>query len=112
MSRTAFEYIKDVLNSCDSIREFTRGMSLGEFIGDDMIRSAVEYKVVIISIALNKALQQDTDLTVAMKNTGRFIQFGNGVLKMTTLTAPEIIWNYIKDDLPTLERETEQLLNK
>ena len=86
-------------------------MSLREFSGNDMIRSAVEYKVVIISITLNKALQQDTDLTVTMKNTGRFILFGNRVLKMTRLTAPEIIWNYIKDDLPTLEKETEKLLN-
>ena len=52
--RSVLIYLKDILDAMDKIQEFTAGMSLEEFSGDERTISAVRDKFTILGESVKK----------------------------------------------------------
>ncbi len=111
MTRTSLQYITDVKEYCDFILSSLAGKSYEDFTLNEILIPAMERVITIISIALNNALERDTDLTVGMKNTGRAILYGNHLLKTTYSEDPNVLWDFIHKEIPIIKSEVAKILH-
>ena len=107
--RVLLDYLNDILESIADIREFTAGMTKEDFSKDKKTINAVVRSLEVIGEAANKLPNHIRDRhpeiswqeTVGMRN--RLIHEYFGVdLKM--------VWKTVKDDLPMLKEQINNLL--
>jgi len=112
MTESLLKLMTDVRECCSNIRTIIRGKTLEDIKNDITIRSAVLYQFVIIGEALNKAWKIDSDLESQITDLQEIVDFRNHITHGYSLIDEEIVWAIIIDDLPKLEKEVEQLINK
>ncbi len=102
-------YLRDILDAIDAIERFVEGMNLEEFERDDKTSSAVMRKFEIIGEAAkhipNEVRRKYPD--IPWKEMAGFrdklIHFYFGI-------EYDIVWNTIKEVLPSLKRKIEEVL--
>jgi len=57
MQRDAKAYLWDIANAADSIRAFSAGKNLDDYLNDELLRAAVERKFGIIGEALSQLMR-------------------------------------------------------
>ena len=57
MRRDAKAYLWDIANAADSIRAFSAGKNLDDYLNDELLRAAVERKFGIIGEALSQLMR-------------------------------------------------------
>ena len=110
MTRDCRDYLQDVLTSIDEAFEFTKNMSLSEFLQDKKTSKAVvrcleELGEAVKQVPQNvRALQPDVPWKRMAGIRDKLIHQYFGV----DLT---IVWTFVKEDLPPLRPQIERLLN-
>jgi uncharacterized protein with HEPN domain len=109
MKRELKDYILDILNAINSIETFTQGCNFDSFCEDNKTKFAVMYAIQIIGEASNK-------IPIDLQNKYPQIPWKN-VRGMRNLIVHEyfgvnllVIWNTIKNDLPSLKPVIEDML--
>lgn len=108
MKRKSSLYIKDIIDAITKIEEFVENMNFEDFINDDKTSSAVIRKIEIIGEATKQLPQEVRDRfkkipwSAMAKTRDKIIHFYHGV-------DYEIVWNIIKEDLPSLKSELTEI---
>jgi uncharacterized protein with HEPN domain len=108
--RQALDYLNDILESIEDIKEFTSGMSYDDFIKDKKTAKAVVRSLEIIGEAAKKIpeplKEANTDVPwheiVGMRNKISHEYFGIDL---------EIVWQSTQEDLHPLESAVRRILN-
>jgi uncharacterized protein with HEPN domain len=109
MKRELKDYILDILNTINSVEKFTQECDFDSFSKDEKTKFAVMYAIQIIGEASNKILinlqnkypQIPWQDVRGMRNLIVHEYFGVNLL---------VIWNTIKNDLPSLKPVIEDML--
>ena len=107
----ARKYLFDIQEACDLLTRFTEGKSLDDYVGDPLLRSAVERQFEIIGEALNKMLKCEPALSSSISDHQRIIAFRNRLVHGYADIAHDVVWGVLETNLPQLGREIRQLLS-
>jgi uncharacterized protein with HEPN domain len=69
------KYLHDAQQACDHLRQFTSGKRLDDYVGDAMLRAAVERQFEIIGEALAQLARGDPDTAPGSMSTGASWRF-------------------------------------
>lgn len=100
----------DILQAGKDISKFTLGMEFHEFQTNGMVQAAVERKFEIIGEALSRIGHSNPDVLAEITHYERIIGFRNIIAHGYDVVDVEIVWEAIKDYLPTLLGEVKKLL--
>ena len=104
-------YLFDIKQACDEITEFTRDMSLQNYSSNALVRAAVERKFLVIGEAMTRIKRERPEMLVKITDHEKIIGFRNVLVHGYDMIDDVTVWSAIKDSLPTLRQEAEELLN-
>ncbi len=106
------KYLFDIQQACRLLSEFTAGKTLADYQADALLRSAVERQFEIAGEALNRALNLEPELASAISDTKRIVAFRNVLIHGYAGVSDEVVGGILLTNLPTLQREAEDLLGR
>lgn len=105
------KYLHDIFESIESIENYLGDKrDFNIYLGDKMLRRAVEREFEIIGEALNRIDKIDSSLEISSKK--QIISMRNRVIHGYDEIDNEIVWGTINRHLPILKKEVGVLLNK
>jgi uncharacterized protein with HEPN domain len=112
MQRDAQAFLWDIAQAAVSIHAFTADKSLGDYLQDELLRSAVERKFGIIGEALSQLLQHFPDYRARITLVADVIAFRNQIVHGYATIRDDMVWEILQVYLPRLEREVNHLLQE
>jgi uncharacterized protein with HEPN domain len=104
-------YLTDILEAAMSIAAFCKGVRFNQFEGNDMLRSAVLQKLIVIGEAAthlpDKFCMQNPKIPWM-----DMINFRNFAVHEYFSVNWRIVWDTAIDDIPPIEKQIEKLLEK
>lgn len=100
----------DAWQACRAIEEFTAGTDFTGYMGNAMMRSAVERQLEIIGEALNLARQTDETLEDALPEVRQIISMRNRIIHGYDSVDHMLVWDVVQAKLMPLRQKLEQLL--
>jgi uncharacterized protein with HEPN domain len=101
----------DILQAAREIKKYTDGLTFDDFQGNGMVQAAVERKFQIIGEALNRIGRSDPGVLQHISDYQRIIGFRNIIVHGYDVVDIEILWEAVRDYLPTLISEVEKLMD-
>lgn len=111
MKRNYKLFVKDILDAIDKIEEFIGNMEYGEFIQDDKTSTAVVKKIEIIGEAI-KNIPRDVRVKHNAIPWKDIVGMRNKITHNYFKIDYEIVWNVVKEKLPALKIQVEQVLKE
>ena len=108
----AQQYLSGVADACDRLREFTTGATLADYLGNAMMRSAVERQFEIIGKALNLMLRGEPTLAAHITNWKAIIGFRNRLAHGYATVDNNVVWGVLEENLDRLSTEVAHLLQE
>lgn len=112
MQREAKAYLWDVASASESIGAFTEGKSLEDYLGDEMLRAAVERKFGIAGEALAQLLRHFPEYRERLPMVGDVIAFRNQIVHGYATVNDDMVWEIVHVYLPRLQEEVTKLLEE
>ena len=106
------KYLYDIRQAGLLLQQFVAGKALEDYIGDALLRSAVERQFGIIGEALSKAIQIDPGLSEHIINTRRIIGFRNRLIHGYTSIDNEVVWGIVESNIDALVQQVSSLLDQ
>ena len=104
MNLKAKKYLYDIKVSIETIYNFTNNIhNLAEYQSNKLIRRGVEREIEIIGEAINQLLKMNT--TIQITNARKIINTRNWVIHGYDNVDDIIIWDIVKNHIPTLLKE-------
>ena len=103
-------YLFDIKQACEAIKEFTKNMSVGEYSGNTMVKAAVERKFLVIGEAMIRLRREHSETLNRITDQEKIIGFRNVLVHGYDIIDDATVWSAIRDSIPTLQREVEDLL--
>jgi len=103
-------YFFDIKQACDEIKEFTLEMSSEEYSGNSMVKAAVERKFLVIGEAMIRLKREHPEILKKITDHEKIIGFRNVLVHGYDIIDEATVWSAIKDSMPTLRKEIEDLL--
>ncbi len=110
MQHDSRAYLHDVISAVENIQTFVSGWSYEDYVGDLLIRSAIERQFEIIGEALNRISRYDPSLATQISNLRDIIDFRNVIAHGYGVVDNEIVWDIIKNHLPDLIEKCRNIL--
>ena len=109
MKRDDTVYLLHILDAIGLVEEYTRGMSENEFLGNSMAHDAVVRQIEIIGEAARNVSDE-----FQRKHPGlpwmKKISIRNKITHEYFNVNYAIVWDTVKDDLPSLKRSVKKLI--
>ena len=99
-----------MLDAADSIRRFANGRQLQDLATDDLLRSGIYWKFVVIGEALAQIKRLDEPTLNQISESWRIIGFRNQIIHGYSVIRDAVTWQIIQDKLPILQTEVAELL--
>ena len=112
MQRDAKAYLWDIATAAESIRAFTQDKTLADYLGDEMLRAAVERKFGVIGEALSKLLHFFPQYRMSISLPEQIIAFRNQIVHGYATVRDDIVWEIVSAYLPRLMAEVQELLDR
>jgi uncharacterized protein with HEPN domain len=112
MQREAKAYLWDIANAAASIRVFTAGKDLNDYLKDEMLRAAVERKFGIVGEALTQLLRSFPQYRDRITLVGDIVAFRNQIVHGYATVRDDIVWEIVQVYLPRLHKEVAELLEE
>ena len=106
----ARKLLVDMAQAADSIRQFVQGHELPELATNDLLRSGIYWKFVVIGEALTQLKRIDEPSYNAISESWRIVGFRNQIIHGYSVIKDTVTWQIIQDKLPVLQRELAALL--
>lgn len=103
-------YLFDIKQACDEIKEFTRGMSLEEYSSNSMVKAAVERKFLVIGEAMIRLKREHPEILDKITDHEKITGFRNVLVHGYDIIDDATVWSAIKDSMPILRHEVEDIL--
>ncbi len=110
ISRQIARYLWDAKTAIDDIVQFTTGKDLNDYLGDRMLRAAVEREFQIIGEALVGLRRLDPTVAATIPDLPRIIAFRNIVVHAYSAVDDGLVWQIVERNLPSLRSHIERLL--
>ena len=111
MKHNAKAYLHDIQEAGKRIGEFTKGMSVEDYCGSELIKAAVERKFAIIGEALVRLREDYPELLDRIPDAEKIIGFRNVLVHGYDIIEDATVWSAIENNLPALLGEVRILLN-
>lgn len=109
MKRDPRAHLHDILEAGEHIRAFTRGMSIEDYTGNELVKAAVERKFAIIGETLVRIREDCPELLEKMSGPEKIIGFRNVLVHGYDVIDDPTVWSAIEDNLPILMDEARAL---
>ena len=96
--------------ACESLSGFIAGKTLDDYLKSELLRSAVERKLMIIGEALNRVLRLEPDLEPQIPDARQIIDFRNILVHGYFAIEHETVWGILQKDLPVLTKQIQAML--
>ncbi len=106
------KYLFDIQRAAHLVGEFAGTRTFAEYMGDTMLRAAVEREFTIIGEAMSQLARRDEATAARISDSDRIIAFRNVLVHGYTFVDNRLVWQAITEDLPTLLTEVETLLTE
>lgn len=100
----------DILNAAKHIEQYTHVFDYANYVADGQVQAAVERKFEIIGEALNRIKKLDASVVEGISEHQRIIGFRNVITHGYDVLDSELVWDAVRNHLPTLKAQVEQLL--
>jgi uncharacterized protein with HEPN domain len=110
MKLKAKKLLFDVVTGCRDIEEFAAGKAPNDYLENGMLRAAVERKFEVIGEALVRLRAEDQETFQRISAGQRAIAFRNRLVHGYDSIDHQTVWETVRNDLPLLKAEAEQLL--
>ena len=110
MTRDREKFLFDMLDSCRFLLELTAQESVNRYVSDRAFRGAVERELQIIGEAMLQLRSLDRSTAERISEHERIIGFRHVLVHRYDVLEPDIVWHIVKDRLPVLRVQLEELL--
>lgn len=110
MDEQALKLLYDVRLAVEAIEGFCLGKTQQDYLGDLMLRSAVERQYEIIGEALNRLRKHSPVVTDRISECHRIIGFRNVLAHGYDVVDDRISWDIVQNKLPVLRVEVTGLI--
>ena len=110
MPRSSLAYMADVLDACDAIADFLRGVDLAAYRATPLARSAVERQLIIIGGAVGSLLRLDPALSDRVSHARRIVDFRNQLAHHYAAIDDAVVWDTATTEVPILRQECQAIL--
>ncbi|MCW5908070.1 MAG: DUF86 domain-containing protein [Chitinophagales bacterium] len=103
-------YLEDALHSIGRIEKFQNTVKcFEEYEQNEMVKSAVQWRLSVIGEALSNALREEPALKIT--NSRRVVDMRNKLIHGYDEVEDNVVWNVLVKHLPLLKNEVTILLN-
>ena len=102
----------DMLQAVQALQEYTQGKIFADYLGNPMLRDAVERRFEMLGEALVRLRQSDAPTAERISHRERIVGFRNVLVHEYDRVEPDQVWRTIQEDLPALKAELEALLRE
>jgi uncharacterized protein with HEPN domain len=106
----AAKLLWDAHGAAQRIARFIAGRSFDDYLGDDMLRAAVERQFEIIGEAFAGLSRIDPTPAAGIPDLPRIVAFRNVLIHACATVDPTLVWGVIENHLPALRAALAQLL--
>jgi|SRR5579884_1035838 len=107
--RSEAQYLDDIVAAADVISQFIRDLSFESFVGDDVLRNAILFKLVVIGEAVARLppefRKRYPDIEWSSPSS-----FRNAIVHGYFAVDWQIVWDTVVDDVPLLRRQVETII--
>ena len=110
MKLEAKKLLFDLITACRDVEQFTAARAFSDYLGNEMLRAAVERKFEVIGEALVRLRANDPETFLRISASQQAIAFRNRLVHGYDAIDHRTVWETVQNDLPTLKAEAEHLL--
>jgi uncharacterized protein with HEPN domain len=110
--RDSRTYLFDIQRAATLVVQFTTDRTFDEYLGDIMLRSAVERQFEIIGEAMTQLNKVDPSLAAPITEYRSIISFRNILIHGYANVNHRLVWGVVETSLGQLQREIENLLSE
>jgi uncharacterized protein with HEPN domain len=105
-------WLYDILKAIDEVDIFSNNLTIEflDYANDLKTKRAVERNVEIIGEAMRRILGKD--VSIELSNAREIVDTRNRIIHGYDSVSDEIVWTIIREHLPKLRREIENLLSR
>jgi len=104
------KYLRDIQHASENILEYTAGLSADEYSSNDIVSSAVEWKLLIIGEALTQAAEFAPDIQTQIANFSQFIGMHEHLMADYDSIDDSAILAFVREKVPILLQDLQALL--
>lgn len=112
MRANSAKFLADIREAGQTIIEVSAGKQLADYLGDKILRLAVERCFEIIGEAMRRLDERDHDTAVKITDFARIIAFRNILIHGYSLLKHDLVWSVVQHQLPKLMNEVDALLTR
>ncbi|MGH7104562.1 MAG: HepT-like ribonuclease domain-containing protein [Acetobacteraceae bacterium] len=112
ISEAAAKYLWDARRAATRIARFTAGRSYGDYLADEMLRSAVERPFEIIREAFAGLRRADPELAARVPDLPRIVAFRNVLIHGYATVDDRLVWGVVEGRLAELLEVLVHLLDE
>lgn len=112
MKHNPKKYLTDMLNACRYLLETTQAKTIHDYRTDRTFRGSVERELQNIGEALRQLDSRSPEIAARITEYERIIRFRHALVHGYDTLKPELVWDVIERNLPTLCNELEILLDE
>lgn len=106
------KYLYDIRDATRLLRDFTSGRSFVDYQNNVMLRAAVERQFEIVGEAVSQLAKIDEETASRISGYQQIIAFRNVLIHGYADVDDRLVWGVVINDLPTLARDVEELIEK
>jgi len=91
--------------------DFTDGASRDIYLGNEMMRAAVERQFEIIGEAMNQLSHHSPQIASRVPEAGKVIGFRNVLIHGYAEVDANLVWDAVENSLPALMKTTKELIS-
>lgn len=111
MSRDPSLYLEDIVEACEKIQRYTRGMTFDQFVEDERTMDAVVRNLEIIGEA-SRHIPEELTCQYPEVEWGRIVALRNIVAHEYFGVDEEIIWDVVQNKIPRLLEQIQRILQE
>jgi len=107
--RREYLYLRDIVEACDQVLSFVKGMSASELLASELHKAAILQKLTVIGEAAARlpTTFREAHTEVEWRD---IVAFRNIVVHAYFAVQWDIVWATVKDDVPQLRRQVLEIL--
>jgi uncharacterized protein with HEPN domain len=102
-------YLADIVEAADSVAQFVAGVRESEFVGNDLLRSAVLHKLIVIGEAAAR-ISEELRARYPGVPWGEIVAFRNIAIHAYFSVKWPVVWTTATQDVPALRSQIAEVL--
>jgi uncharacterized protein with HEPN domain len=110
MRLEARKYLTDIEAAAERIARFTQRKQFEQYLGDEILRSAVERQFGIVGEALSRLVKDSPEIAAVIPDHAKIIGFRNILVHGYASVDDRLVWGVIENHLAPLRKAVSELL--